>query len=188
MENIQEVIDQGFKLHQCGNIEEAIVLYLKVIHEKRENAQLFFLLGTAYCQIGYLELAVEYLQQSIKINPAYTEAYNNCGLVCQKLKRYDDALKMYEQAMALKPEIDYLLGNLLHSKMHSCDWSNLNELTANIKKELNKQSRVISPFSLLALIDDLKLQQLSANIWVKHNFHQPQELQPLPPYKNHQKR
>ena len=41
------------------------------------------------------------------------------------MKRPDESLASFAQALALKPDFDYLKGAHLHAKMHVCDWTDL---------------------------------------------------------------
>ena len=48
------------------------------------------------------------------------------GVLLSGLKRRDEALASYERAyMPSIPNIDFLLGDLLHTKMYLCIWDDL---------------------------------------------------------------
>ena len=49
--------------------------------------------------------------------------------------------------------------------MHICDWENYNENITNLTNEINNGKKVIEPFVLLFLKDDLKLQLKNAKIY-----------------------
>lgn len=52
---------------------------------------------------GDLEKSIKYYKIAISINPEYHSAYYNLGLVCIKLKRYDEAEKAMKKALTLSP-------------------------------------------------------------------------------------
>ena len=72
----------------------------------------------------------------------------------------DEALASYERAIVLKPDIaDFILGDLLHTKMHLCIWDDLANHLNELTKKINNGEKVINPFALLALIDDPEVQR-----------------------------
>ncbi len=104
MINVQKFISEAFQLHQSGKIEDAIKLYAKVLAKQQNNAQLLYLLGTAYLQIGQLRLCVDHLRRSARISPNNPFAFNNLGLAHRDLKQPAEALANYDRALALKPD------------------------------------------------------------------------------------
>ncbi len=57
------------------------------------------------------------------------------GSALLNFKRMDEALASYESAIALDPDLDYLLGSSLHTKMHLGLWDNqVNHLSELTKK------------------------------------------------------
>ena len=66
--------------------------------------------------MGRLPEAIEHLQQALRLNPDYIEAYINLGLTLVKAGRLQEAIEHYQQALRLNP--DYVeahinLGNAL---------------------------------------------------------------------------
>ena len=66
------------------------------------------------------------------------------------LKRYDEAFAAYDKALALKPDLAFVEGARLHSKMHLCDWSNFDTESRHLISSV-KEGTVTSPFTLLAV-------------------------------------
>ena len=75
--------------------------------------------------IGQLDAAVKCYKNALAIKPDYAEAYANRGNVLKDLKRLDEALASYESAIDLNPDIDFILGDSLHTKMNLCIWDDL---------------------------------------------------------------
>ena len=73
----------------------------------------------------------------------------------------DEALASYNRAIVLKPDLNFILGDLLHTKMHLCIWDDLPNQLNELTKKINNSEKVISPFELLALIDDPEIQRKS---------------------------
>ena len=56
---------------------------------------LIYNIGQVYVAIGRLEEGLDYYRRAIKMDPYYTEYYNACGNILQKLERYQEAVEYY---------------------------------------------------------------------------------------------
>src|SRR5262249_20619755 len=81
------------------------------------------------------------------------------------LKRPAEALASYDKAIALKPDFEFLYGNLIHTKMRICDWSNLETEIAQLVHKIDRAGKVSEPFPLLAVTNSLELQKKAAEIY-----------------------
>ena len=124
---------------------------------------------------------------AIQLNPDYTEAYFNQGVTFGELKRYDDALVSFDRAIQLNPEMNYLLGDFISTKMHLCDWGNLDVLVNQLTGNIIKQKLATTPFITLALIDNPKLQKQSAEIYINDKHPISNTLPNINKYPKHQK-
>jgi tetratricopeptide (TPR) repeat protein len=66
-----------------------------------------------------------FAEQAISINPNLAEAWSNKGVALKELKRYDEAIAHFDQALILKPDINWLYGDSFHLRMQICSWSGL---------------------------------------------------------------
>ena len=105
--------------------------------------------------------------QAIQINPDYAEAYNNRGLTHSELKRHEDALADFSRAFELNPEMDYVLGRFMHTKMHLCDWETIDDLVNKTKKAIGNQQKVVTPFTLASLIGCPEIQKQNTENYIK---------------------
>ena len=103
------------------------------------------------------------------------------------LKRPDKALTSYERAIALKPDINFLLGDSLHTKMHLCIWDDLPNELNELTKKINNNEKVIEPFSMLALIDDPEIQRKTAEIFANEKHQKNHDLSKIGFYPKHKK-
>ena len=272
MNKKEEMFNEAKKLHQSGQIKEAQELYKKIINKDKNNFQLFFLLGTSFLQTtNYLE-AISYLDNAIKLNSNYADAYNNRGIALAEIKNYSDAIKDYEICIKLKPnfpdayinkgislkeigkyddalkdyktvlklfprstkaytnlgnlqkeqrkyedairsyekaisldetnyiaynnlgiiyqelknysealknyrntfrinsKFEFIIGKILHCKMHLCDWKDYEKLKKEIIKGVESNLEVIEPFPILGLTDNLKILKKVSEIYSKKKF------------------
>lgn len=83
-----------------GLLEESITEMEKKLEQEPENHLLRCSLANALAKNGRLDLAIENYQKCIAQNPA-PEYINNMGKALLNAGRYEDALKAFEQVVAL---------------------------------------------------------------------------------------
>ena len=104
MQDKTKIFNTALNLQITGKAKEALKLYLKLIKGNSHNDKLLFLIGTSYLQINEYDRAIHYLDDSIKINPMFQDAYNNRGIALTKKGKYKDSLKNYDNAINLKKD------------------------------------------------------------------------------------
>ena len=144
-------------------------------------------LGIAYYEIERLDDAVQSYQKAVSIKPNFAEAHNNLGVALQKLEQFENAINSFEEAFSIKPDIDYILGNILSSRINSCNWIDIATLLKNAKIKINSDKKVIDPFYFLALIDDLALQRKLTELRVMSDYPKNNVLFKIDRYPRHQK-
>ena len=151
----------GNALKQIGRLEEAVISYQNAIAIKPDYAEAYNNLGITFMSLRRLEEAVNSYEKAISINSEYYEAHNNLAMAFKKLKRLDKVLINYERANELKPDINYIFGHILHTKMSLCIWNDLTTNLEDLTKKINKGQKVVAAFSMLGLIDDLQASKKS---------------------------
>ena len=109
------------------------------------------------------------------------------GGAMKRLKRPDKALVSYERAITLKSDINFLLGDILDTKMHLCIWDDLSNSLNELTKKINNNEKVIEPFSMLALIDDPEIQRKTAEIFANKRYPKSYVLPEIGLYPKHKK-
>jgi len=82
------------------------------------------------------------------------------------LQRTEEALASYENAMKLKPDLDFIFSDLLHNQMKIFEWTDLEQRCQSLKEKVLAGNKAGDPFSLLGLFDCPKLQKRCAEIYV----------------------
>jgi len=134
-----------------------------------------------------LDVALKCYKNALAIKPDYAEAHGNCGIALLGLKRLDEALASYESAIALNPNLDFILGDLLSNKMSLCLWDDLTKHLNELTKKINHGEKVINPFHMLALIDDPEVQRKTAEIYTNEKYPQSDVLSKIERYPKHKK-
>jgi len=80
-----------------------------------------------------------------------------------------------------------MFGDLLYTKMHLCLWDDLDNHLHKLENKINKGENAISPFPLLALIDDPEIQRKNSEIYANEKYPQSDVLPKIKRYPRHKK-
>jgi len=109
---------QALQLHRNGKINEAKNLYLSLMAAYSGSPRLLNNLAMIEFQQGQFELGLEYLDESLDIDPNQFAAYGNRGAAWFALNRFDEAYSDYNKAIALNSHYaeGYYNRGILHEK------------------------------------------------------------------------
>jgi tetratricopeptide (TPR) repeat protein len=100
-EQLKEWISRGRELYEKGEYDKAEPFFLKALERSDCFADVHDMLGVVYHNRGALEAARKSFERALAINPRYTEAALNLVVTYNELKRYEDAQRIYQQALRL---------------------------------------------------------------------------------------
>ena len=90
--------------HQVGLWRNGIKLWSFVIEREPTRVPFAYLLrGRAFEKDGEVEKAVADYTKAIALNPRFTEAYNNLGMIYGKARIYDQAIEIFSRSISLDP-------------------------------------------------------------------------------------
>jgi predicted O-linked N-acetylglucosamine transferase (SPINDLY family) len=162
-----------------GRLDEAEASFRKAIQLQPELAPLYVNLSGLQKRRKRHELAQAAARRAIDLDPGSCEAWSSLGLIQVEQKRYKDAAESFARSLALAPQADFVLGDLMHSRMHICDWAGFDESLAKIKQQVGENRKVVNPFSVLALSADLVILRKSAEIFALHQRSEALRLGPV---------
>ena len=177
----------GNTLYVLGQPNAAGKSYMKALAIEPDYAEAHNNLGITLNELGRFEDAEASYNRALAIAPHFPEAYSNLGDLLTETKRLDEALVSYESAFNLKPDIIFLLGKLLHTKMHLCLWDDLSSRLDELQDKIHNNEKVIPPFPMLGLIDDPKLQRKVTEIFVNKHHPKNHDLPKIGLYPKHKK-
>ncbi|WP_438979284.1 tetratricopeptide repeat protein [Polynucleobacter sp.] len=157
----------------CGELkryQEAINYYDKAISLRPDYAEAWHNKGVNCSELKRYEEAISHYNKAMVLKPNYAEAWYNKGIVFSELGRHQDALVCYQNAVAIKPAFDWLLGQLIHTKMLLCDWSGLDQYLIELRGRIERHEKVVQPFAALALFDSPRLHQIAADVYVQSKY------------------
>ena len=82
-------------------MSERIHDLLELLAEEPEDAMLRLMLGKEYLAAGDAVAALPHLEQAVAIDPQYSAAYRELGLVLEKLGRTAEAADVYARGIAI---------------------------------------------------------------------------------------
>ncbi len=132
-------------------------------------------------ELRQFEAALAALDQAVALEPHNPDAHGNRGSVLSEMKQHAAAVASIDRALALKPEVPFLRGTRLGNKMHICDWTALERELGELCTRLDRGEPASPPWPLLGLIDDPRLQRMTATTWAAAHCPPNPALGPIPP-------
>jgi len=163
-------LNKGVTYSSLFNYEEALASYDKALSINLDYAEAWFNRGTAFHGLEDYEQALASYDKALNINPDYVEAWSNGGTALCELKRYQEALFFYEKALNLNPDYEYLLGNLVYTKLLIGDWKGLVKEIKTLEQKAKLGKKAVSPLVGLAIFDSPALQLSISKLWTAEKY------------------
>jgi tetratricopeptide (TPR) repeat protein len=148
------VNNQGVKLKEGGNIDEAIDCYRQATACAPDCAALWFNLGSNLLTKNNLEEAVNALRRAVGLDPknirflhSLAAALNARGVALKAAKHVADAITCYREALALAPE-------------HSAIWSNLGNALVTLGQQAINHATIAAPRDVGSKVAIREMRQL----------------------------
>ena len=112
----EQILNQAFKFHAEGNIEEATKYYKNCINQRFNDYRVYSNYGVILQNLGKLKEAEISLRKSIELNPYFADAHYNLGGVLKHLGKLQEAEISLRKSIELNPyfaDAHYNLGGVL---------------------------------------------------------------------------
>ncbi len=106
MASNQQVLQQGWRLHQAGEIEAAEGVYRSVLASSPRDADALVYLGIAQFDRRQFDQSVQSYREALAIRDHFPIAWNNLGNSLRMLGEVDQAEQCFEKSLHQQP--DYL--------------------------------------------------------------------------------
>jgi predicted O-linked N-acetylglucosamine transferase (SPINDLY family) len=153
-----------------NQLDDAIRSYQKALTFKPDFFEVYNNLGLVLFKIGEFIQAEKNYRKALSINSNYFDSNFNLGNLLRDTNRRKEALLCYQKAREVKPSANYILGNVIHTKMHLCQWDDLQIQIDEVLKGIRNDSKVIGPFALTALLDSPSYILKATEIYVNHRY------------------
>ena len=162
--------NRGNALRLLRRLDEALVSYRRCVKLNPKLAEAFTNMGVIQQDRKFFSDAVACYDASLQVNPTSINAQYNRALALENMGRFDDAVAGYKEALKLSPAYPYLAGRMHHARMQMCDWMRYREDLSVLCGGVASGFPTSAPFPFLAMVDDLQLQRVCAESYVKDKF------------------
>ena len=102
---ISQALNLAVKTHNEGKLQEAEILYKKILDKYPSNHNAIHLLGLIAYQVGKYEQAIENINKAIQLKPTAIY-YNNLAMAYDKLGKEEESTKNFIRALEIDPKYD----------------------------------------------------------------------------------
>ncbi|HEV8554420.1 MAG TPA: tetratricopeptide repeat protein [Casimicrobiaceae bacterium] len=159
--------NRGAALSALKRHEEALASYDRALALKPTFVEALNNRGAALVALQRHAEALASYDRALLLRPAFAEALQNRGAALSDLGGHETAGKALEQALKLDPDLPFAKGNLLHSRMHCCDWRTYEDESRRVIADVRAGKRVAEPFMFLTISDSPEDQLRCAQTWVR---------------------
>jgi len=99
-----QLVTEGLRLHEDGQLEEAERLYVRALELEPNNFKALHALGVIKSQLGDYPAAEELIGLALKLNPRSALAHMHLGIALWRLRRPEEAIVHYQYSLILKPD------------------------------------------------------------------------------------
>lgn len=173
-------LDEAFKiatdLHNAGRLEEAKVMYFKLIEMLPNEATLYNRLGAIFDAQHQLDKAITLYRKAVDLDKNYASALYNLANAYRDQSQFAESIPYYERALILQPDNEDTLACLHHVYQHVCAWDEYEELTPKVEETTQralaeKRRTAETPFVHIARCDDQAENLRVANSWAAGIVH-----------------
>jgi predicted O-linked N-acetylglucosamine transferase (SPINDLY family) len=160
-------------LAESGRHEQALARYDEALQAQPDFVQALNNRADVLMRLDRTSEALQSYQRALVLHPGYAEGWSNAGKVLRELGRHEDAALAYDRALALDPQLDFLPGARLHSRMKVCLWSDFEEQMQDLAGGLEAGRPVSTPFAVLATPLSADQQLRCARLYVALRYPHP---------------
>jgi predicted O-linked N-acetylglucosamine transferase (SPINDLY family) len=162
--------NRGHALEELRRFAEALSDHERALSLDPARAAFHAARANVLHKLRRYEEALDGLAKALALDPRNAEFLYNRGNVLFELKRYDAAFADYDRAFQLRPNIDYLEGDRLFTKLLLCDWTHLAAETARLVTNVRAGRAAVRPFAFLAVESTPALQAQCARTFAQREF------------------
>ncbi len=156
----------GDALTDLGQPDQALVSYTRAIELNPEAAEAHYLRGNILMEFRQHSAALESYRQALRARPRFPKASYNLGNALALSGRLDDAQRRYREALDQQPELEWLPGAWLRTRMKLCDWHEVDTAQRDLEAGVLAGLPVAVPFVVVTSTDSLELHRLAARRWL----------------------
>lgn len=114
--------------------------------------------------------AIDFYDKSLSLNRKSIVALTNKANILLRLRRYQDALAVFNEAYSLDPDFKNLCGARVGAHLQLCEWTSLPKQIDELQQKISNGQAVADPFVELTIADSPRLQKKAAEIYFNDQF------------------
>ena len=127
-------------------------------------------IGACYAQAGDSQKAYDAFKGYLVAAPEDAQAWNTFGDCCVDLKKYDESISAFGQALRLDESMAQARGGMLYASMFTHKWDVFKDHVAEVQRLSASGVLAVTPFAALSLFDDpLAHLSLARGVIKKHH-------------------
>jgi protein O-GlcNAc transferase len=162
--------NRGIALWNLKRLAEALDSYDKSIMLNPDHAAAYNNRGAALLEMNRPTEALASFHKAIALKPDYADALRNSGNAWTVLRRFDEAFAAYDRLFRLDPDLIGVEGHRLNTKMHLCDWRDIESESAHLIQSVKGGFAATQPFFFLAVPSAPSDQLQCARLWTARNY------------------
>ena len=101
--NVDPLLQKAIALQNARQFDQAKLIYEDILKNNSNHFDAIHLLGVIYLQREHFDLALDYLNRAVALNPTFADAVFHRGLTYKMQYKLDQALIDYTKALTLNP-------------------------------------------------------------------------------------
>ncbi|MEG4054325.1 MULTISPECIES: tetratricopeptide repeat protein [unclassified Microcoleus] len=99
-----DYLDEGDRLVESGNLEEAIAAYRRAIELNPDHSWSHHNVGEALGKLGQFEEAIASYRRAIELNPDFSWSYHHLGDALERRQQWEEAVVVFRKAIELNAD------------------------------------------------------------------------------------
>ena len=167
--------------------DEAFAAYDKALALKPDLESAWLGRGNVFCDLERYGEAFAAYDKALALKPDLGSAWLGRSKIFFKLKRHEEAANACAEVLKIDPQHPFAKGILLHQKMLSCNWKEVDALITEIDEDVVLRKLSAEPFCWQGVAKSPRSLQLCAELYNKNNFPPINKIAASKPFVNHEK-
>ncbi len=164
-ENAEVLLLRASVLRKQNRLSEALAVCEKVLLQHPDHPIALNERGLVLLGLRRPVDAILSFDRATVADPDYIAALYNLANTLRNFGNPGPALKRYHRAYELNPNETNLLGDLILTRRHACDWSDAEEEEQQLAAAIRRAECSTTPFVTLAVLDSPELQRKAAETY-----------------------
>lgn len=169
--HVASLVNRALVLSGIGRPAEALADYERLLTLVPNNAEIWNRRGGVLRTLGRDQEALDSFDHAVRLDPNLANALANRGYLRWAMQEdYAGTCADLERALALKPDLPWLEGELFYVKMQACDWRGFETGRARLDAGIAAGRHTVKPFAYQAIAHDPAALQVCARILAAEDY------------------